>query len=154
MSATPVRERRKAVVYLTSGDHMLVFTEPDYPEAGTQPPGGTINEGETPVEGATRELMEETGISVLPENLTEIGFQMYEYEADGVLHRHNRYFFHANVTEPVERTWTRMETNPDGADHEILFSLYWTPLTRDLRLFAGLDAFLPELLRRVGVAKS
>jgi 8-oxo-dGTP diphosphatase len=154
MSALPVRARRKAVVYLTSGEHLLVFTEPEYPEVGKQPTGGTINEGEMPVDGAVRELIEETGISVTPEHLTEIGFQTYEYEAGGVLHRHRRHFFHAVVSEPVERKWTRMETNPDGADHEILFSVFWVPLSSDLQLLAGLDAFLPEVLRRVGVMKS
>jgi 8-oxo-dGTP diphosphatase len=154
MRAPNVRERRKAVVYLTSGTHLLVFTEPDYPEAGTQPPGGTIHDDETPPQGAARELMEETGISVRPEDLTEIGFQNYEYEADGVRHLHKRHFFHADVSEPVERRWTRLEENPDGADHEILFSLYWMPLNKGLRLFAGLDAFLPELLRRTGEAES
>jgi 8-oxo-dGTP diphosphatase len=153
VSAPNVRERRKAVVYLTSGTHLLVFTEPDYPEAGTQPPGGTINDDETPPQGAARELMEETGISVRPEDLTEIGFQNYEYEADGVQHLHKRHFFHADVSEPIERRWTRLETNPDGADHEILFSFQWIPLNNNLRLFAGLDAFLPELLGRIGEAK-
>jgi 8-oxo-dGTP diphosphatase len=154
VSALPVRKRRKSVVYLTSGEHLLVFTEPDFPEVGIQPPGGTINEGETPVEGAVRELMEETGILIPSENLMEIGTQIYEYKAEGIQHRHKRHFFHAAVAEPIDRKWTRMETNPDGADHEILFSLYWTPLTDSLQLFAGLDAFLPELIRRVGVGKS
>ena len=43
----PIRARRKAVIYVTSSDHLLVFREPDYPEAGIQPPGGTVIDGET-----------------------------------------------------------------------------------------------------------
>lgn len=153
MSTLPVRARRKAVIYLTSADHLLVFREPEYPEVGIQPPGGTIDDGEAVADGAARELFEETGILVPASKLTEIGRQEYQYEAGGFLHRHSRTYFHAAVAEPVDRTWTRMETNPDGADHEILFALYWTPLAADLKLFGELDHCLPTLRRRLGLAQ-
>jgi 8-oxo-dGTP diphosphatase len=151
MSSLPVRERRKAVIYVTSANHLLVFREPDYPEVGIQPPGGTITDDETFAEGAARELLEETGIRVAAPGLVEIGRQDYEYVSGGTLHRHHRAYFHAITTEPTDRTWTRMETNPDGADHEILFALFWTPLTADLTLFAELDHCLPILRQRLGL---
>src|ERR1700754_544991 len=147
MSNLPVRARRKAVIYLTSGHHLLVFREPDFPEVGIQPPGGTMNDGEAVVDGAARDLFEETGILVPSSGLTEIGQQDYEYESGGMLHRHARTYFHAAVTEPVDHTWTRMETNPDGSDHEILFALFWTPVSADLKLFGELDHCLPAVRR-------
>lgn len=151
-TSLPVRARRKAVLYLTSADHLLVFREPEYPDVGVQPPGGTVNDDETVADGAARELLEETGIRVAASDLVEIGRQDYEYVSGGMLHRHSRVFFHAAVSEPVDRTWTTVETNPDGADHEILFALYWTPLNPDLRLFAELDHCLPILRQRLGLA--
>ncbi len=151
MSAPAIRERKKAIIYLTSGTHLLVFRQPDFPGVGVQPPGGTINGGETIVTGAVRELHEETGIRVLEEDLVEIGQQLYEYRSGSTLHRHHRHYFHAAVSEPVEKTWTRVETNPDGADHQILLSLYWLPLNSNVTLFAELDAFIRVLLRRLGL---
>lgn len=149
MSSLPIRARRKAVIYVTSGDHLLVFREPDYPEVGIQPPGGTINDGEAVANGAARELLEETGIRIPAADLIEIGRQDYEYVDKGTLHKHARTYFHAATNEPVDRRWTCMETNPDGADHEILFALYWTPLTDDLVLFGELDHCLPTLRQRL-----
>ena len=151
MSSLPVRARRKAVIYVTSADHLLVFREPDYPEVGIQPPGGTITDSETVAEGAARELFEETGIHVAVSDLVEIGRQDYEYVSGGVLHRHHRTYFHASTTEPTDRAWTRVETNPDGADHEILFALFWTPLSPGLVLFGNLDHCLPILRQRLAL---
>ena len=146
-----IRERRKAVLYVTSGQHLLVFREPKYPEIGIQPPGGTINDGETVAAGAARELFEETGLRIAVSDFVEIGRQDYEYVERCTLHRHHRTYFHATVTEPIGRRWTRVETNPDGADHEILFALFWTPLARNLVLFGGLDHCLPVLRKRLGL---
>jgi 8-oxo-dGTP pyrophosphatase MutT (NUDIX family) len=152
MSSLPIRARRKAVIYVTSGIHILVFREPDYPEAGVQPPGGTVTDGETTAEGAARELFEETGIRIAPTDLVEIGMQDYEYTSGGTLHRHARTYFHAVTNEPIDRTWTCVETNPDGpTDHEILFALFWTPLTADLVLFGELDHCLAVLRQRIGL---
>jgi 8-oxo-dGTP diphosphatase len=41
-----LRERNKVIVYVTSADHLLVFRQPEFPEAGLQVPGGTVDHGE------------------------------------------------------------------------------------------------------------
>ena len=57
--------RRKVFAYITKGDRLLVFAHPNHPNAGIQVPGGTLEEGETPEEGALREAQEETGLNDL-----------------------------------------------------------------------------------------
>lgn len=56
---------RKAIAYITQGDRLLVFRQPQYPEAGIQVPGGTIEDGESADEAALREAREETGLAEL-----------------------------------------------------------------------------------------
>jgi 8-oxo-dGTP pyrophosphatase MutT (NUDIX family) len=51
----------KVVAYVTYDNQLLVFEQPDFPEAGIQVPGGTIEHGETGKAAASRETLEETG---------------------------------------------------------------------------------------------
>jgi 8-oxo-dGTP pyrophosphatase MutT (NUDIX family) len=66
------------------GDYLLVFEHVDFPEAGIQMPGGSVEPGETFTEAAIREAREETGISnlilaeklgVSRKNMTEFGLE-------------------------------------------------------------------------------
>ena len=68
------RETARILLTNTKGELFLLLTHFD-PEVGLPPrwitPGGGIDEGETPLEAAVRELREETGIVVSPEALGE-----------------------------------------------------------------------------------
>ena len=44
------------------GRDLLVFEHAGVPDAGLQVPGGTIEEGETPLEAVAREVLEESGL--------------------------------------------------------------------------------------------
>ena len=72
----PGQHRETARILLTNatGEFFLLLTHFD-PEVGLPPrwitPGGGIDEGETAIEAAVRELWEETGISVSQEALGE-----------------------------------------------------------------------------------
>jgi 8-oxo-dGTP pyrophosphatase MutT (NUDIX family) len=72
----PGQHRETARVLLTNpkGEVFLLLTHFD-PEVGLPPrwitPGGGIDEGETPIEAAVRELWEETGVAVSQEALGE-----------------------------------------------------------------------------------
>jgi 8-oxo-dGTP pyrophosphatase MutT (NUDIX family) len=66
------RETARVLLRKPSGEIFLLLTHFD-PEVGLPPrwltPGGGIDEGETPLEAAIRELSEETGLIVSPELL-------------------------------------------------------------------------------------
>lgn len=72
----PGQHRETARILLTNqrGEIFLLLTHFD-PEVGLPPrwitPGGGIDDGETPIEAAVRELWEETGIAVSQEALGE-----------------------------------------------------------------------------------
>ncbi|MEL6310143.1 MAG: NUDIX domain-containing protein, partial [Chloroflexota bacterium] len=56
---------RKAFAYITHGRKLLVFEQPDAPEAGIQVPAGSIEPNEAPADAARREAHEETGLKNL-----------------------------------------------------------------------------------------
>ena len=140
----PTRFRRKAVLYATWHGRLLVFTEPDFPEAGIQVPGGTIMDGETIEDGARREFLEETGFAA-PARLTLLGHTTYVYEADNTRHEHARFFFHLPLAGAYPERWEWTEETPDGGSGPIRMAFFFLPLAEVPELFGQLGAFLPRL---------
>jgi 8-oxo-dGTP pyrophosphatase MutT (NUDIX family) len=86
------------VILLDEDGRVLLFQGFDPAEPGNQPwwftPGGGLEPGETTREAAARELREETGLVIEPEELGEIVFDEYvEFSFDGVLLRQHNDFF-------------------------------------------------------------
>jgi 8-oxo-dGTP pyrophosphatase MutT (NUDIX family) len=140
----PTRFRRKVVLYATLKGRLLVFTEPDHPEAGVQVPGGTVNPGETEEDGAHREFVEETGFAA-PDRLTLLGSATYVYEAGGMRHEHARSFFHLPLSGAYPENWEWVEQTPDGGEGPIRMAFSFAALDAMPELFGGLGAFLPQL---------
>ena len=46
------------------GRELLVFEQAGVPEAGLQVPGGAVEERETPIQAVSREVLEESGLSL------------------------------------------------------------------------------------------
>ena len=63
-----MRRVEKVYTYITQGKRLLVFRHVDFPAAGIQIPGGTIEYGESPEAAALREAGEETGLQDLVVN--------------------------------------------------------------------------------------
>ena len=93
----PRRERRAARVIVTDGTAVLMFADTDPGLPGSRwwvTPGGGIDPGESPVQAALRELVEETGLVVATEELvgpvmTRVVVHGY---SDQILRQHETFF--------------------------------------------------------------
>lgn len=142
--------KRKVIAYITWGNALLVFRQPAYPEAGVQVPAGTIEPGEMPVAAALREAGEETGLSGLA-LIAQLGEQVYDMAPFGKNEWHHRTFFHLRCTETPPRTWRHMEASPSDGSDPIAFDFFWAQLPAGAPLIAAHDAYLPALLRSLGL---
>lgn len=169
MSAERVQ---KALVYaLHHGadgrDRLLVFSEPGYPEAGTQVPGGTVEDGETPADAARREFAEETGLDV--DGLGRSDFVHFATvpwptqvsptqvsPATQTTPPVERHCFALRLTEPLPGTWDHVEQTPHGGGGPIVVRFRWMPFdeARSLLSVGMGDVFdkLPSQLARNIVA--
>jgi ADP-ribose pyrophosphatase YjhB (NUDIX family) len=108
--------------------------------------GGGLDEGETPAEGAARELREETGLSVPPERLGDpVWYQVTDFPFDGRWYRQEQDFYLIRVES--------LQVSLDGLDElerESIDAHRWWSLA-DLRDTS--ERFypdeLPDLLRGI-----
>ncbi|PGH46245.1 ADP-ribose pyrophosphatase YjhB, NUDIX family [Micromonospora sediminicola] len=97
---TPRRAAR--VLLVDASDRVLLFqgsdpARPDHRYWFT--PGGGLDPGETPAEGAARELAEETGLRLAPAELgAPVWSETVEFPFDGVWYRQEQEFFLARVS--------------------------------------------------------
>lgn len=128
---------------------LLVYTEPAFPEAGTQIPCGTVEEGEDLESAMLREAVEETGLTNL--HLKRfLGMRVYHlHTPEGnpvTMHRH---FYHLVYDGPIAVDgWRHWEQNPsDGKPEPIEFALRWIKFPQEVPdLVAGFGDMLPALM--------
>jgi 8-oxo-dGTP diphosphatase len=141
--------KRKGFAYVTHQGRLLVFTHPNFPEAGIQVPAGSLEVDEAPDVGALREAIEETGRT----DLEVISF-LGEVERDradvGRDEIHHRYFFHLRCTGTPPDRWRHSEYSPsEGNQEPIPFDFFWAPLPDGVpELIAGHGDLIPALLAR------
>jgi len=134
---------RKAIAYITRNGRVLFFRAREAPTLGAELPGGTLAEGEDPVDGVLREAREETGF-------TEFGaprrLGMVQYDPnDGKGEVHERHFFELPLLVDAPATWERIVEEGNGV---FTFSFFWvdsTTLPEDV--YPGHDVFLGQVLR-------
>lgn len=142
--------KRKAVAYITWKRSLLVFSHPDFPEAGIQVPAGTIEPGESVEAAALREAFEETGLAGL-EMVAFLGQHRYDMTAFGKDEMHERHFYHLRCTETPPAAWIHHERNPSDGGPPIRFVFFWASLPDAMPpLIAGQGDFLPALVLQMG----
>jgi 8-oxo-dGTP pyrophosphatase MutT (NUDIX family) len=133
---------QKVIAYITHGEDLLVFEEPDFPEAGMQVPGGTLESQELPAAGVMREAAEETGLQQL-RLVRSLGTVRY---APGSGKEVSRHFFHLLAGERKAEAWDHWESSPSSGGPPIRFRCRWLPLRKAPPLVAELDCLLNQLV--------
>lgn len=136
------REVGKAYVYLVWDSKLLVFSQPDFPEAGIQVPGGTLDPDETPEAGARREAQEETGLKLEELAFERLGETKFLHPNGELHHRH---FFRVEAPGPYPETWDHWELYDAGGQGPILFHFRWHDLRNSVELAAEQGSFLEFL---------
>ena len=144
---------RKAMAYITNGDRLLVFRQPDFPDAGIQIPGGSMNPDEQPEDAVLREAFEETGLAGLVIE-TCLGVVEHELTPSGQRGTLQRHYYHLRVEGELPDTWQHVELDPSEGDEEsVLFEFFWARLPDGIPPMVGQrDEMIPALLRTMGYA--
>lgn len=140
--------KHKVMAYITHGSRLLVFKQPDFPEAGIQVPGGSIDDGECPDDAVLREAFEETGLNglILGSYLGDTEHDLSPFGRREFIQRH---YYHLYADGDPPETWQHWENDPSEGDLEsVLFEFFWVELPEGVPpLIAWMDEKLPELLQ-------
>lgn len=148
----PVARRAARVLLLDRAGRVLLFrgSDPARPEHSYWfTPGGGLDPGESAAEGAARELAEETGLRVPPEELgNPVWGEETTFPFDGLWYRQEQEFFLLEVA-----CWRVDTAGFDEIERHSIHEHRWWPIA-DLE--STRERVYPEdlagLLRRTGVA--
>lgn len=134
--------REKVLVYVTRDEELLILEHTaDYPDAGVQVPAGGVDPGESPVEAATRELFEETGLTA---HLPPVYLQSCWWPHPDAPSRIRHYYW-VTVAAETPTAWSH-QVSAGEDDKGMTFRLSFRPLARvDLTPRYGWADALPRL---------
>ncbi len=150
-----MRILHKAYVYLTCGPQLLVFRQPDQPKIGLQVPGGTLDPGESHLQGALREFHEETGLRLCGA-IDHLADQDHIFNNGRGHDLHRRKHFHTRLAAIPKQEWEHFEMTPNDGGAPIRFHLFWIDLRDDAQcrqnlFYEGFDAPIPTLRKRMEI---
>ena len=128
---------------------LLIFEHLDYPEAGIQIPGGTVESGESLFDAAQREVQEETGLNCF-DLVEKLGVSYHDMSRYGLKIIHERHYFHFIASEPTKNSWIGYEETPsDDSVGPISLKFYWVNLDCVPPLAGKTDEMLPRFIDRL-----
>ncbi len=138
-------KKKKVICYLirknNDDSEILVFDHRDYPDAGTQVIGGTVEEGESLFATMVREIHEEAGIRIKQQDLKKIGETEYIRKDRPELNE--RTYFLLENQNHLPDYWEH-EVKSDGEDNGMVFCFYWISVKRAKVALTGNFAELIE----------
>lgn len=133
-----MKSKTKVLSYIlrtkNSSTEVLVFDHRDYPEAGTQVIGGTVDPGEDLVEALLREILEESGLVFSSSDIkTRLGETTYQRrDIPEINFRH--YYLIYSIDLPD--TWAHT-VHSNGADNGLVFDFFWLPIEKAKKVLTG-----------------
>ena len=109
-----------------AGLEILVFRHREFPDAGVQVPGGSVEAGEELEAAVLREVFEESGLEGLPIG-RYLGAQEEAFE--GHSEPQMRHFFELNAPEGCPDTWAHTVSKGEE-DAGMVFLYEWWPVAR------------------------
>ncbi len=143
-SRTPLRPCVVCYVTRGAGDDLELLLFTGHPWGGVQVVAGGIDAGETPLEAARRELLEESGL-----RLTDgayLGQHDYFVRLEGLQAHEARYCYHFHVTHELPDAWVHTVSSGES-DKGLEYQFDWVRV-RDVKLDWELGEFLPLLEER------
>ena len=133
-----MKEKTKVISYIfrTNKDsirEVLVFLHRDFPEAGIQVVGGTVDAGEELVPALLRELAEESGLTALASDCHFLGETTY-YRKD-IPEKNLRHYYEVKIGG-LPDSWSHT-VQSDGADNNMVFNFYWLSTEEAKRVLEG-----------------
>ncbi len=121
-----MKSKIKVLAYITrtknSKKEVLVFTHRDFPEAGLQVVGGTVDPGEDLIGALLREIKEEAGLKFAPSDIKKkLGETSYQRrDIPEINHRHYFEIHTLNLPDIWAHT-----VHSSGADNGLVFDFFW-----------------------------
>jgi len=133
--------------YITWGNHLLVFRHVDYPDAGIQVPGGTVEPGESFKVALMREVREETGLTDCT-LMGLLGEQERDMSSHGVNEIQHQRFYHLKCGGTPPEHWRHVEEYADDGSGPLVFEYSWVRLNNLPGLVGTQGDFLHRLLEK------
>jgi len=119
---------------------ILVFKHRDFPQAGLQVIGGTVDPGEDKIPALIREIYEEAGLIFSEyDNIKKIGETHYQRRDNGEINHRHYYIIEKN---DLPNSWAHT-VHSNGLDNGLVFEFFWMDI-REAKL--SLTGNFAELL--------